>query len=59
MYSSQEIDPDQITTIEKAIKDNHIEEPLTVEIKDTILTKPVSGNEQTTSFHQRLSIPSE
>lgn len=59
MCSSQEIDPDQITTIEKAIKDNHIEEPLTVEIKDTILTKPISVNEQTTSSHQLLSIPSK
>lgn len=57
MCSSQKIDPDQITTIEKTIKGNRIEEPLTVEIKDTILTKPVSVNEQTTSSHQQLSIP--
>ena len=57
--TSQKIDPDQITTIEKTIKGNRIEEPLTVEIKDTILTKPVSVNEQTTSSHQLLSIPSK
>ena len=55
--TSQKIEPDQITTIEKTIKGNRIEEPLTIEIKDTILTKPVSVNEQTTSSHQRLSIP--
>lgn len=57
--TSQKIEPDQITTIEKTIKGNRIEEPLTVEIKDTILTKPVSVNEQTTSSHQLLSIPSK
>lgn len=45
MCSSQKIDPAQITTIEKTIKENHIEEPLKVEIKDTILTNPVSVNE--------------
>ncbi len=59
MCSSQKIDPDQITTIEKTIKGVRIEEPLTVEIKDTVLTKPVSVNEQTTSSHQLLSIPSK
>ncbi len=59
MCSSQKIDPDQITTIEKTIKGVRIDEPLTVEIKDTVLTKPVSVNEQTTSSHQLLSIPSK
>lgn len=44
MCSSQKIDTDQITTIETAIKNNHVEEPLKVEIKDTILTKPVNIN---------------
>ena len=57
MCSSQKINPAQITTIEKAIKNNYIEEPLKVEIKDTILTKPVSVNEYTTSSHQLLSNP--
>lgn len=41
MCSSQKIDPDQITMIETAIKNNQIEEPLKVEIKDTILTKTI------------------
>lgn len=60
MCSSQKIDASQISTIEKtAIKNNLVKEPLTVEIKDTILTKPVSVNEQTTSSHQLLSIPSK
>ena len=56
MCSSQKIDPDQITTIEKAIKNNHVEEPFKVEIKDTILTKPVNVNGQITSSHHVLSI---
>lgn len=42
VYTSQEIDPDQINTIETAIKNNQIKEPLEVDIKDTILTKQVS-----------------
>ena len=42
MCSSQKIDSDQFTTIEKAIKDNYVEEPLKVEIKDTILTKSIN-----------------
>lgn len=44
MCSSQKIDTDQITTKETAIKNNHVEEPLKVEIKDTILTRPVNIN---------------
>ena len=52
MCSSQKIDPDQITTIEKTIKGNRIEEPLTVEIKDTILTKPVESSKPKNSLSQ-------
>lgn len=50
--NSQKIDPDQITTIEKTIKGNRIEEPLTVEIKDTILTKPVESSKPKNSLSQ-------
>lgn len=41
VLSSQKIDSKQINAIETAIRDNHIEEPLKVEIGDTILTKQI------------------
>lgn len=43
MCSPQKIDTGQITTIETAIKNNHLEEPLKVEIKDTILTRAINN----------------
>lgn len=42
MCTSQKIDSDQINTLKTAIQNNKIDEPINVEIKDTILTKPVS-----------------
>lgn len=42
VYTSQKIDSSQITTIETAIKNDQIEEPLKVEFKDTILTKSIN-----------------
>lgn len=52
MHSSQRIDTDQITTIETAIKNNRIEEPLKVEFRNTILTKPVESSKPKNSLSQ-------
>lgn len=41
--SSQKIEPKQINAIETAIRNNHIVEPLEVEIRDTILIKQIEN----------------
>lgn len=56
VMSSQKIDPKQINAIETAIRDNHIEEPMKVEIGDTILTKQIENNRDTISCHQPTNL---
>ncbi len=52
--SPQEIEQKQIYSIETAIRNNRVEEPLEVEIGDTILTEPVENNQKATSCNQLI-----
>ena len=54
-YSSQKIEQKQIDAIETAIKSNHIEEPLEVEIGDIILIKQIKNNSDTFSCHRLIN----
>ena len=56
MCSQTKISSEQINTIETAIKNNHIKEPLRVEIGDTILTKQTENNMNTVSCHQPINL---
>ncbi|MFR5719363.1 MAG: DUF4391 domain-containing protein [Bacteroides uniformis] len=55
VVAPQEIEPKQINTIETAIKSNRIDDPLKVEIRDTILIKSIENNKPTNSCHQQKS----
>ena len=53
VVAPQEIEPKQINTIETAIKSKRIDDPLKVEIRDTILIKSIENNKPTNSCHQQ------
>lgn len=55
MHSSQKIDSDQINAIENAIKYNHIEEPLEVEIKNDIPLKTIEVKKQNNTSSTKIT----